>query len=194
MPTAATVENVYALALIELAEAQNALTDIADEAADLRQLLADQPQLVGLLSSPAISVTQRAAGITRIFQGKCSDLLHQFLQTVNRKGRLAQLPAILAAVARLVQERRGLVEADAYVAQPLSDADLARVSARLGAALGGKHVVLRQHHDGGLIGGMRLRVGDQLIDASVATQLKRLQRNIVAAGREQYRTHPPITA
>lgn len=177
---------MYAAALLELAEEAGGLDDVALEMAELGDLIAKQPDLGRLMSSRVLSASERASSIERIFKGKVSDVVYRFLQVVNSKGRLEELPAIVEAFSKLVDRKRGIIEVEAQVAVALDGAEAKRVTDELGAALGGT-VVLHQVVDPAVIGGMKLRIGDKLIDGSVATQLRKLKQKIVAAGRESAR-------
>jgi len=181
-----TVSQIYAAALVEMADEAGELDAVADEAAQLGELLAADADLANLLSNRILSTDERAGAIERLFQGKVSDLLYRFLQVVNRKGRMAELPGILHAFGKLFAERRGVLQIDAYVAEKLDEEKLARIASSIGEALG-KQVVPHQHVDPSLIGGLKLRIGDRLLDGSVAAQLKLLQQRMTAAGREKAR-------
>ncbi len=179
--------DVYALALYELATENGSLSQVTVEVEQLAELLAQRSDLIELLSSRALSREDRAGLLDRVFKGRASDTLYKFLHVLNRKGRLASLAGITTSFGRLVAEQAGIVEVDAYVAQRMDASAASDVAKRIGVALGGKQVVLHQYVDQSLIGGLRLRIGDQLIDGSVATQLSRMKRDLIDAGREKAR-------
>jgi F-type H+-transporting ATPase subunit delta len=177
---------VYAAALTELALQHQKLDAVARQADGLRELIGQNPDFRRLIANPILDRGQRTGMLQRLFEGRLDDLLYRFLQTVNRKDRLAALPSILAAFDQQVAEHRNQLTVRAHVARPLDDATAGRVADGLGAALG-KTVTLQQTLDPSLIGGLRLRIGDQLLDASVASQLERYKRQLIAAGRERAR-------
>ena len=183
-PKTDAVSRVYAEALVGLAEKNNELDELAEEVAALQQMAADSAELNKLFTSPVIGAADRTALVQRLFEGKTSDNLYKFIQVVNRKGRLAALPGICGAVAQIVAAKRGQIDVQVTVAQPLDDASAARVAQELGQTLG-KTVNLHQTVDQSILGGMKLRIGDRLIDASVATRLTRIQHKLAAAGRAQ---------
>ena len=181
-----TVARTYAQALFELGRDQGELEALADELDELGELLVGQPALRELIASPAIARQERAGLIQRLFQGQVSPTMYRFLQVVTRKGRLGSLPGIVQAFSDLMTDHRGLVEVDVFVAQRLDDAAAREVATRIGEVLG-KEVVLHQYVDEELIGGLKIRVGDKLIDGSVANQLKLLRERLGQAGRERAR-------
>lgn len=188
MPATTTdaIGRVYAKALIDLAEKDNQLDSVAEEMADLGALLDSNADLVRLIENPILERTQRSGMVERLFSGKVSDLLYRFLQVVNQKDRLAALPTICAAFEAMMAKKRNQIDVDAYVAKPMDDATAARVSEGLGQSLG-KQVNLRQHVNEALIGGLKLRIGDRMIDASVQSQLKRIEQQLIKTGRENAR-------
>ena len=176
------VGRVYAEALVELAQKNDALDEAADECQQLSALLGEQPRLQTLLSNPAITSAERVELVGRVFSGKLSDTLFRFLSVMARKDRLDELPAVLLSVRERVAEIRGEVEVDAWTASPMPEELRDSVRDRVAAALGGKAVTLREHVDPALLGGLKLRVGDRLLDGTAATRLRLLRRDLVAAG------------
>lgn len=172
------VGRVYAQSLLDMAQDAGQTDAIAEEVAALLPLVEPGGELYLLVTNPAISTDERSKIVANVFEGKVSDLLYRFLQIVTAKGRLGSLETILGGYLMGVSEARGLVDVDAYVAAPM-DADTAsRVGREIGAALG-KEVTLRQHVDESLIGGLKIKIGDKLIDASVASQLNQIKRNMM---------------
>ncbi len=182
-----SAERVYAESLLQMADAENKLSDVAKEMEDLAELLESQPDLRRLLGSRVLSVEERAASIERIFKGRTSDLVYRFLRVVNDKGRLGDLLNISRAFEMLHDAHSGIVEADVWTAKPLDSAHAQGVTERLAAALK-RQVVLHQYVEPSLIGGFKLRIGDEVIDGSVAAQLKIMREKMIAAGAEKART------
>jgi len=182
-----SVDKVYAQALFEIAEQAGQTDAIGQELGELAQLIQTQPDLAKLISSRVLRAESLASALKSIFEGKVSDTLYRFLQVLNRKGRIANLPGVIVAYQRLVEEKQGVVEVEAFVAAPLDESQANQVAAGVGKAIG-RNVSLKQHVDPSLIGGLKLRVGDRLIDGSAATQLKILRQRIVQEGREKARS------
>lgn len=181
-----SVDRVYARALLEMAQERGRVDEVADEMDQLGELFKAEPQLRRLLSGRVLGKAERAASLQRLFEGRVSDTVYRFLQVLNQRDRLDKLPGIASAFADLVAEERGLIEVDIYVPQRLDATEAKEVAAALSKALG-KEAVLHQYVDESLIGGLKIRVGDRLIDGSVATQLKLMRRRLIEAGREKAR-------
>ena len=194
MPTQVhDVAKVYAQSLLELALASGGDTP-AEVGAELDALCEAARADAGFrefLASPMLDRAEREASLGRILKGKASDLLLRFVLVLNRKGRLGNLLEIGDAFDQLLQERFGKIEVDVFTVQggQLPDEVTAAVKARVKSAFG-KEAVLHSYRDAAMIGGIKLRIGDQLIDGSVATRLRRMQAAMLDAARADLATRP----
>ena len=182
-----SVERVYAEAIFQMAQESGRLAETVEELEQLEELLAAEPGAIRLFASKVLSTEERAGSLERVFKGKVSDLLYRFLSVVNQKDRMGDLPGILRAFSALYDEREGVVEVDAYLAQRMDDAEAAGIAERIGQVLGRK-VVLHQYVDPSLVGGLKLRIGDEVIDGSVTAQLRILREKMITSGQEKART------
>lgn len=180
---------IYAKSLFELAEAKGGRENIEQtlgEIEDILELARANPKFAEFLSSPALSAADRAESIGKIFKGRASELTTNFLQVLNAKGRLANLATIAAALDSIAQAKFGRVEVDVYTAAPLSPEGTAEVRSRLARSLG-REIVLHPYVDATMIGGVKFRIGDQLVDASLSTQIRNLKDQFEANGLAQLR-------
>ena len=167
----------YARSLIELAG--DSAEAVGQEIGDLRQIVEDSPTFASFLADPGISEAERAGVLQRVFKGKVSPLMWNFLGVLNLKGRLGRLADIAGAYDEMLDEKLGKVEVDLTVAQPLSPEQLAAARQKISAALG-KEAVVHSHVDDSIIGGMIVRVQDKLLDASVRYQLQAMKEQLLA--------------
>lgn len=177
----------YAQAWFDVARQHEQIDESAEEAGQLAALLEESAELRALFDNPVIDAAERDGMLQRLFEGRVSDLTLKFLRVVNRKGRSRQLAGILHAFTAAVDAHRGIVPATATVADELTPDRLDAIAGELGRSLGDKTVRLEQRIDPAVIGGLRLRVGDQLLDASVASQLQRIESRLKQQGRERAR-------
>lgn len=182
------VERVYAMALLELAEAANSVETTADEMKQIRKLLADQPDVTNLLASRVLSKEQRDGALVAAFKGRVSDLVFRFLRVLVSKDRFDELPGIAGAFAHLVDERHGTIEIQATAASALDPTSVESIKSRI-AGLTGRKVRIHETLDAEMIGGIKLRVADELIDGSVVTQLRKMRENLIDSGRQNAKTH-----
>ncbi len=180
---------VYATALFETARdsgGQDAIEGTMSELEQILELGRTDKMFGEFLSSQILGTKQRSVSIGAIFQGRASGHVVRFLQVMNDKGRLDHLGAVASAFDELVQKHFGRVEVDVFTATPAESGDLESLKGRLREALG-KEPVLHAYTDEGMIGGLKLRIGDELIDASVATQLRRVREDLKSGGAQDLR-------
>lgn len=184
---------MYARSLFELARSKGDRALIEETQSELEEILelARQDKRFGeFLASRSLGNEERSASLVRIFKGRVGDLTLRFLLVLQNKDRLSHLPAIIAAYDTLVQKAFGRVEVDVFTAEPLHPDDLAGVRDRLSRVLQ-KDVVVHPYTDGAMIGGVKFRIGDQLIDASIATKLRKLRDQLAVEGSARLRSRMP---
>lgn len=169
------VAQVYSRAMHDLAESKGEGEGLLDELRELVRYLDQTPEFATFVNSPMVDAGDREQALERIFRGKASDLLVDSLQVINRKGRLALLPAITEAYHERHQEHLGRVDVRVTTAVPLGESLRDRLLSAL-AVHSGKQPVLIEEVDTSLIGGIVLRVEDEKIDASVVHEIDRLHR------------------
>jgi F-type H+-transporting ATPase subunit delta len=170
----------YAQAMLELANESKQTEEMGGELRDLRQILDTNPQFAQVLADPAISREERWQLIVRVFEGRASKLMMNFMGLANEKDRLHMLPAIAGAYDDLLDEQYGKVEVDVTVAEKLGAEQMETVRSKISAALK-RDAVVHQYVDPSIIGGLILRVQDQLIDGSVRAQLTAMRRRLLSA-------------
>ena len=172
----------YARSLLELAEERKQMEQADDELRALRDVIEANPTFRAFLRDPGVGEQERADTLKRVFGGKLSPLVMNFLGVVNAHGRMGKIEEIARAYDELLDERLGKIEVDVTVAQRLGPDQLEQVRRSVSAALK-KDAVVHQYVDESIIGGIVLRVQDRLIDASVRAQLEGMRRRMLGAER-----------
>jgi F-type H+-transporting ATPase subunit delta len=175
---------VYARAFFDLAFAQGgraAVESLSGELDEVVELTRSNAKFGELLSHPTVTSDVRAKSIDRIFKGRVSDLTLRCLHVLNAKGRINALPAVAASLDDVAQQKFGRVEVDVFTAQPVAAGELDGLRTRLGASLG-KDVVVHPYTDPKMIGGIKLKIGDQLVDASIESRLRRMRDKLNTSG------------
>jgi F-type H+-transporting ATPase subunit delta len=182
MARATTAARRYAEAAFDLARREDALDGWA---ADLRVSggIAGDERVESILDNPAIPLEQREAAIGAALEGRVREPVRRLATLLLRRNRGSILPAVSREFDRLLDRERGIVNAVVTSAAPLSEADLDVVRRRVATMGVGSTVELEQRVDESLIGGLTVRVGDRLIDASVRGRLERLRAQLVAGAR-----------
>lgn len=164
------VARVYAKAMLDLAAAQGQEDALLEELHELGRAIAADSELATFLASPLVSSEARAEVLEKVFRRRASDLLVDSLEVINRKGRLALLPAIAAAYRDEYRELRGQVDARVTTAVPLNEAQRGSLAAAI-AKFTGKRPELIERVDPSILGGLMVEVAGEKIDSSLATRL-----------------------
>jgi F-type H+-transporting ATPase subunit delta len=191
MPTHTdAISIVYARSLYDLAReagGEEKILEVADELEQICELMRDKRgRFREFMASPIIDEGRRANSLRSIFSDRVTDLTLRFLLVLNDKKRLGHLEAITAAFDHLVHETLDRVEVDLYTPSLLGDEQVDIIRRRVHEALG-REPVLHTYAEPAMLGGLKLRIGDQLIDGSVATRLRRLRSTILASGGHIFR-------
>lgn len=174
----ATVSNEaaqrYASALFDLAKEKAALEAVSADFAAFGKLLRENADLSRLIASPAFGREEKTKALTEIAEkAGVSDLLKKFIGAISANGRARDIPAAQAAFDALYAKQRGVKRVVARTAEAMNDEQRGRINDILAKAVGGE-VDLTEEVDPALIGGVQLRIGSQLVDASIATKLDRM--------------------
>jgi F-type H+-transporting ATPase subunit delta len=149
-----------------------------DELSAVCDLLAEHADLEAVLSSALISHEEKAQMIERIFGGRLSPPVLDFLKVLSQHGRLDVTRAVGQEVQKLYDELRGKVRVEMRTATPIDEALTRNVETSLRKILAGEPQVYAAV-DPALIGGILLRVGDTVYDGSVARQLRQVREQMI---------------
>lgn len=171
----------YAAALFDLARDAGALDAVADGLNAFVALIDVSDDLKNLIDSPAFDVAAKAAGVGAVAEkAGVHDLARRFLGVMAANGRASDVAAAASAFGRKVAAHKGLVTAEVATAHPLRDEQRAALSDALKAAMG-RDVELETTVEPALLGGLRVKVGSRLFDASLATKLEGLKHAMKGA-------------
>jgi F-type H+-transporting ATPase subunit delta len=165
----------YATALFDLADEHKVLDQVADDLRGLRAMLSESADLRRMVQSPVLSRAEQAKGIAAIAEcAGCDALTRKFLGLVAQNRRLFAVPGMISAFLAKLAARRGEVTAEVTSAQELTPAQLASVNEQLRRAMGSK-IAVEVKVDPTLLGGLVVKVGSRMVDASLRSKLHRLQ-------------------
>jgi F-type H+-transporting ATPase subunit delta len=179
---AVRVARVYGQALLDAATKQHKADEVLEEYRDLvESALKPNPQLAAFFANKTINKEKKAELLRKAFAGRVSDLLANFLQVLNEHERLELLEPILQAYVELNNERARRVVVEVRSAVPLLDHQRERLANELRQSLR-LEPVLDARVDPDLLGGLVVRVGDWLYDASVKNRLETLRNQLNERG------------
>jgi F-type H+-transporting ATPase subunit delta len=174
-----SVARRYAAALF--AQALQAKTlDIVHQDLGTVALAAEKvPPLKALLNQPLVTEARKKAALQAAFGEKVGKPTLGFLDLLIDKRRIGILPEIYAEFDRKVREHNNVALAEATSAIPLTPAEMNALKASLEKRTG-KTIELRTEVDPSLIGGVMVRIGDNVLDGTVKSQLERLREHLLA--------------
>jgi len=175
----AGVAKRYAQAALAVAKEHGQLTHWEQRLRDLIQV-AEDADLEEFVENPAIPLEAKVQVIERLFPDEDDRYLRNLLILLLERGRWHQLRDVVEAFQQLLREERGVLDVELVTAVPLEEAEIERVRQQLETRLG-RPVQLRTTVDPELLGGAVLRIGDEVFDASVRTQLTGLRRQLIGA-------------
>ena len=181
MARATTAARRYAEAAFQLATRDAALDDWAAGLELAATFVADE-RVAAIVDSPARPLRERLDLLDRLLSGRVPEGVARLAALLATRTRVEQLPAITAEYRRMLDRERGIVEARVTSAVPLTPDQTAAVRTWVRRTTSSE-VNLVATVDDSLIGGLTVRVGDTLLDASVKGRLERLRTELLTGAR-----------
>ncbi len=168
------VAEPYAQALMSLAQSQN-LTDYFGETfRSLESLMEESPEFKEFVANPVIKGEDKKAVLKQVMGGDANPYLINFLMLLVDKRRIIFLQQIVEQYLSLLRELNQVALAEVISAKELSEAQRNAVVDRVKGITNARDVELKTSIEPDLIGGVIIKVGSQVIDASLRGQLRRL--------------------
>ena len=163
----------YAQALAQIAQAQHAWDSWAQELGTIERILSN-PLLRQYLRNPRISAAEKVETVRQVAEGQLSPEAMNLVRMLVEREHSELAPQILTWFERLAEEAQGVLRVQVTTAVPLSEDERAILKRRLG-----RPVRLAEQVDPFIIGGLILRIGDELIDYSLRSRLVALRSTLV---------------
>ena len=167
----------YAGALFNVAIKHDEVDDVARNLKMVTDVTEQSPELMAVLHHPRITRQRKKELLHQIFEGNVRTDVENFLFLLVEKDRAPIIPAVVREYSRMVDEYRGEVDATAISAQPMTESQSAALQQQLEQTTG-LRVRLKTKTDASLLGGLVVRVGDRMIDASLATRLQAMREQL----------------
>lgn len=166
----------YAKSIYELAEEKGQIEAVRTDLDNLARLLSSSPELRSFLKLPLISQDRMADILGQVFsKADMSSTTKEYLAKVTQHGRAEVLPVIAREFTELYNEKHNLTQVEIRTAVALSAEQRQHIVAKVEQSLKTKAVV-KEQVDPSLIGGLTVRIADRLYDGSVASALKRIDK------------------
>ena len=180
------IGDTYAKALLAVGQQDGNVDQLVDELDGFVEAVVGLPKFRAALESPRVPVSAKESMVEKAVGGKVSKQMLNFLKLLGRKGRFDCLTSIRGAAHKLHDEMAGRAQATLTTASPVDDAVRNGVAEKLEKVIG-KKVTITSEVDPDIIGGMVVRVGDTVFDASVANHLKKVRSKAIKAASDSIR-------
>jgi F-type H+-transporting ATPase subunit delta len=173
----------YAAALFNAIWDESGQDGIEGAAADLgvvEEMLAGVPHLRTVIVQPMVSDDRKRDVIEQAFKARLGKITFNFLNLLVQKRREGIIDEIISEFRKLADEKAGRVEAFVEAASALSTDQVADLQAALERRTG-KTIRMHTSVDESMIGGVRVRIGDDVFDAGLKTRLEKLRATMLAA-------------
>jgi F-type H+-transporting ATPase subunit delta len=177
----ATAARRYAEALYALATRDRTLDEYA-AGLELAATTLGGEAVLDVLRNPARPLPKRTELVEKALADRAPAAVVRLVALLVQRRRIDRLPDVAVEYRRLLNRERGVVEALATTTTPLSSEDTEKLRDKL-ATMTGRTVDLTVAVDESLLGGLTVRVGDTLYDASVRGRLERLRERLLAGAR-----------
>ncbi len=174
---AEAVERVAATAALNAAEGEGVLDDVEDELFRFARLLEREPALRAALTDPGLPDENKISLIDTLLGGKAKPATVRLVEIAVTRSRKISLETALDHLVELAATRRSRYVAQVRVARPLDEDQQTRLAASL-ARIYGREVQLQIDLDPTVLGGLEVRVGDEVIDGTVHRKLSDVRRSL----------------
>ncbi|MCL2745153.1 MAG: ATP synthase F1 subunit delta [Planctomycetaceae bacterium] len=173
------LSGIYAEAFLGAADAQGVpAADAAEEYESFVELLKVQPRFAQVLASEMVSSEEKLSLLEKTVSSKVSPLFWNFLRVLAKRNRLMYLVPVFRQVRIILDEKQNKIPVVVTAAAELDSELLRGLTEKLRAVVGGEPIVSSKV-DPDILGGLVVRVGDTVYDASILTQLKNVRQQMI---------------
>jgi F-type H+-transporting ATPase subunit delta len=173
------IAQVYSRALFEVAKEQGKLDVVREQVGEFADALDDNRELAVFFFSPYFSTEEKKDGLRRAVVDADPAIVN-FLETLLERHRMPVIFRIRQQFQRLWDQENRLLPVQVTSAVELDEATVASIGERIGAQTG-QRVELTSTVDPGILGGIVLRVGNSILDASIKHRLDQLRKHVAQA-------------
>ena len=171
----------YSLALFELSEENNLLSQIEDQSSSILNLIDKSEDFSNLIKDPTTSQEDLLKVINTISENnKFESLFKNFLSFLIQKRRFFFIERILKSFIEICSRKRGELKAELKSAKELSNEEIAKITEELTKNFSSK-IKLNYKHDESLIGGLVVQVGSTMVDTSIKNKLQQIENRMIEA-------------
>lgn len=164
----------YALALYEVAEKKGKVEEYLKDLRKICDLIYNNDNFYNVIKHPQISTSRKKETFKNVFKGKIDDELLSFLLILIEKDRILYLREKLKEMEKIHLERNNTLLAEVKSVISLTEDEVKALTKKLEKKYN-KKIILKQQIDSSLIGGVYIRVGDDVIDGTIRSKLDEMK-------------------
>ena len=164
----------YALAYYQVADEKGKVEQYLQELRELVDLIITNTDIIQLINNPQISTSRKKELMKDIFAGKVNDDLISFINILIAKKRIHTASGILAEAEKIYLEKKNTVIANVKTVISLNDVEKEELVNKLKVKYN-KNILLKEELDESIIGGVYIKIGDDIIDGTLKYKLNQLQ-------------------
>ncbi|MFD2638563.1 F0F1 ATP synthase subunit delta [Piscibacillus salipiscarius] len=172
----------YAVALFEIGKGKSNLDQLEEELLVVRSVFLNDESLQEFLGNPRLSSEQKKELIRNVFKDVSKETRNTLLLLVDKR-RSDMIADLVDEFVKMKNEARGIAEADVYSVRELTEEETKQIQDVFANKMMINTLRINNIVDPSVLGGIKIRIGNQIYDGTVKTQLKRLEQNLVTANK-----------
>ena len=172
------VAKVYANSIFDIAKEKNILPQIEEELKVVSDLVKEDDSFRNYLNAPGINNDSKKGFVDKVFAGKISEYIVNLLKLLIDNGRQSVVSEIYKAFVELNDIANNRQRITVITQSNLDSSLLDKIKADIGAKFG-KEIIVTEQVDESILGGIIIKIGDLVIDGSLAKGLKNIRRNLL---------------
>lgn len=167
----------YALAFYQIAKEKNVVPQYLSEFREVTKLLTTNDELIQIVKSPQLSKSRKKELVKSIFTDQVSEDLVSILEIMVDKNRLEDISGILSELEKINLESNNILVAHVKTVISLDDVEKKELINKLSTKYN-KEIMLEEEIDKSIIGGVYLKIGDDIIDGTLKDKLQQMKKVI----------------
>ncbi|MFJ8263082.1 F0F1 ATP synthase subunit delta [Rummeliibacillus sp. NPDC094406] len=173
-----TAANRYAKALFQLAQEHNLLNEVTEDLREVKIAFGENGNLFQLLDSPKIETDKKKEMLSELFASVQPIIVNALKLLVDKK-RIHEVVSVIDAFVAQANDAQGVADAVVFSTRTLAEEEKQRISTAFAQKVGKNALHITNEIDASLLGGIRVQIGNQIYDNSVATKLAGLKRELI---------------
>ncbi|SEQ98419.1 F0F1 ATP synthase subunit delta [Piscibacillus halophilus] len=172
----------YAVALFEIGKGKSNLDQLEEELLVISDVFKNDETLNQFLDNPRVSREKKKEFVRNVFKDVSQDTLNTLLLLIDKR-RVDIIEDLVSEFIKMKNEARGIAEADVYSVRELTEEETKQIQETFAKKMMINNLRINNIVDPSILGGVRIRIGNEIYDGTVKTQLKRLEQKLVTANK-----------